>query len=78
VSQNSTTASLPAIEIEAEYTLETPAVCPSCRKTVNELQVVRLLRTKVNFTSALPRRGYTVVCPACHTMVPATVGGILG
>ena len=65
-------------EIEAEYTLESGANCPSCNTQVTTLQVVRLLRTKVNFTSSLPRRGYAVVCPVCHSLVPATVGGILG
>jgi hypothetical protein len=65
-------------EIEAEYTLESGANCPACKSQVTTLQVVRLLRTKVNFTSSLPRRGYVVVCPVCRTMVPATVGGFLG
>jgi hypothetical protein len=78
VSPNATAATDSEVEIEAEYTLETPAVCPSCRKSIKSLQVIRLLRTKVNFTSALPRRGYTAICPACHSIVPATVGGILG
>ena len=67
-----------AVEMEAEYTLESPGNCPSCGTSVNSLQVVRLLRTKVNFTSSLPRRGYAVVCPTCRTLVPAAIGGILG
>ena len=75
-------AKAPAVEenaeIEAEYTLESGANCPSCNSQVTTVQVVRLLRTKVNFTSSLPRRGYAVVCPVCRTFVPATVGGILG
>ena len=65
-------------EIEAEYTLECGANCPACNSQVTTLQVVRLLRTKVNFTSSLPRRGYAIVCPVCRTLVPATIGGILG
>ena len=65
-------------EIEAEYALESPSNCPSCNSSVKTLHVVRLLRTKVNFTSSLPRRGYAVVCPVCHTIVPAAIGGILG
>lgn len=65
-------------EIEAEYALESPSNCPSCNSSVRTLHVVRLLRTKVNFTSSLPRRGYAVVCPVCHTIVPAAIGGILG
>lgn len=67
-----------ADEIEAEYALEAPATCPSCSTTVASVQVVRLLRTRVNFTSSLPRRGYAVVCPTCRTFIPAAIGGILG
>lgn len=59
---------------EAEYTLESPVCCPGCRASIERLEVVRLLRTRVNFTSALPRRGYVVVCPTCRTLVPAAVG----
>ncbi|HZM70665.1 MAG TPA: hypothetical protein VFB95_09895 [Candidatus Cryosericum sp.] len=65
-------------EIEAEYALEAPATCPSCKTKVASVQVVRLLRTRVNFTSSLPRRGYAVVCPSCRTFIPAAIGGILG
>jgi hypothetical protein len=67
-----------AEEIEAEYALEAPATCPSCETTLASVQVVRLLRTRVNFTSSLPRRGYAVVCPSCRTLIPAAIGGILG
>jgi len=67
-----------SVEIEAEYTLECSANCPSCNSPVSTLQVVRLLRTRVNFTSSLPRRGYAIVCPVCRTIVPATIGGLLG
>jgi hypothetical protein len=67
-----------SVDIEAEYTLECSANCPSCNSQVASLQVIRLLRTKVNFTSSLPRRGYAIVCPICRTIVPATIGGILG
>jgi hypothetical protein len=67
-----------AAEIEAEFTLECAANCPACNTQVTTLQVVRLLRTKVNFTSSLPRRGYAVVCPVCRTIVPAIIGGLLG
>jgi hypothetical protein len=62
---------------EAEYTLEAAVCCPHCKATVETVQVVRLLRTKVNFTSSLPRRGYVVICPACRAVVPAAVGGLL-
>ena len=66
------------LEIEAEYTLESPAKCPTCRKTVSGAQVVRLLRTKVNFTSSLPRRGYALICPECRTFLSAGLSGLLG
>jgi hypothetical protein len=58
-------------EIEAEYALEHPVRCQACGETVDHLKAVRLLRTRVNFTSTLPRRGRVIVCPLCHAMVPA-------
>ena len=61
-------------EIEAEYTLETPVKCPHCSNRLNSVNVIRLLRTKVNFTSSLPRRGYVVCCPDCRAVVPAGLG----
>ena len=64
-------------EIEAEYTLESAVNCPTCRESLNSVQVVRLLRVKVNFTSSLPRRGFVVACPACRTLLPAGLSGIL-
>ena len=60
-------------EAEAEYTLESAVVCSNCHEVVETVHVVRLLRTKVNFTSSLPRRGYVVVCPGCKTVIPAVV-----
>ena len=62
------------VEAEAQYTLEGPVKCATCRETLTNVTVVRLLRTRVNFTSSLPRRGYVVVCPACGTVVPAGLG----
>ena len=62
------------VQSEAQYTLESPVQCSSCNQTLHSVDVVRLLRTKVNFTSALPRRGYVVVCPSCKTLVPAVIG----
>ncbi len=59
---------------EAEYALEATVKCSSCGKAVDSVQVVRLLRTKVNFTSSLPRRGCIVVCPHCRTALPANIG----
>ena len=61
-------------EAEAEYTLESSVKCASCSVSLDSVNVVRLLRTRVNFTSSLPRRGYVVVCPACGTVVPAGLG----
>jgi CheY-like chemotaxis protein len=57
--------------IEAAYSLECPVRCPSCGDTISTLKAVRLLRTHVNFTSTLPRRGRLVVCPSCLAIVPA-------
>ena len=61
---------------EAEYQLESPVVCPSCRQTVSTLKVVRMLRTRVNFTSTLPRRGRVVSCSACSTVISAELGSL--
>jgi len=59
---------------EAEYTLEIPMTCGGCQERIRKVEVIRLLRTKVNFTSALPRRGYVVVCPNCNVALPAHLG----
>jgi hypothetical protein len=60
--------------IEAEFALEQSVKCPCCSKTVQNLQVVRLLRTRVNFTSNLPRRGFAIICPACDGVLSAHIG----
>jgi len=57
-------------KIEAEYVLEYPVKCPTCGETVTTVKVVRLLRTHVNFTSTLPRRGRLLVCPHCLAVMP--------
>jgi hypothetical protein len=62
------------LEFEAEYQLETAVTCSQCKQPYETVKVVRLLRKKVNFTSSLPRRGYVVVCPNCHSAVPAVIG----
>ena len=62
-------------EDEAEYTLESQARCPQCRATLTSVSIVRLLRTRVNFVSSLPRRGYVAVCPSCRGIIPAAVAG---
>ncbi len=59
---------------EAQYTLESPIHCTGCQQTLQQVEVIRILRTKVNFTSALPRRGYVVICPKCRSTLPATLG----
>ena len=62
---------------EAEYALESPLSCPQCKKVVSSLQVVRLLRSKINFTSTLPRRGHVIICPECQAILSAELGGSL-
>ena len=62
------------LEIEAEYMLESPVRCPDCKDDFDTVHVVRLLRTKTNFTSTLPRRGYMVVCPNCRSVLSAGLG----
>ncbi len=62
-------------EMEAEYTLEYDATCPFCGETLKSLQVVRLLRSRVNFTSTLPRRGRVIVCPECKKIISAELAG---
>lgn len=58
---------------EAEYTLEYVAVCPSCEESIKTLKVIRLLRTRVNFTSTLPRHGRVTICPHCRTILSAAL-----
>jgi hypothetical protein len=65
----------PAPSFDAEYTLEQPLRCPQCKAEISTVQVVRLLRTRVNFVSMLPRRGHVIVCPACQGIVSASLGG---
>lgn len=61
-------------EAEAEYTLEAALVCPVCRKSITTLKVIRMLRTRVNFTSTLPRRGRVVACPRCSSILSGELG----
>ena len=62
---------------EAEYALEYPCRCPCCGTVIESVRVVRLLRTKVNFTSTLPRRGRAITCPACNKVVSAELTGFV-
>lgn len=64
-------------EIEAEFTLEATVRCPHCSKSIDSLQVVRILRTKVNFVSSLPRRGQVMICPECRALVTGMLGGLI-
>ena len=61
-------------EFEAVYALERAVKCPSCTATLRKLNVVRTLRSKVNFTSNLPRRGYVMTCPDCEVVLSANIG----
>ena len=61
---------------DAEYAIESPLACPYCKQSISTLQVLRLVRTRVNFISMLPRRGYVMVCPACHGILSAELGGM--
>jgi len=65
-----------ALSCEAEYNLESPARCPSCRADIATVQVVRMLRGRVNFTSTLPRRGQVIVCPACRALISASLSSL--
>lgn len=64
-------------EIEAEFTLESAAVCPHCREPIDSILVVRILRTKVNFVSSLPRRGQLMLCPKCQVILTGSLGGLI-
>jgi len=66
-----------SVEVAAEYAIESEVKCPQCKGSFDTVHVVRLLRTKVNFTSALPRRVYIAVGPGCRTIIPAAIGGRL-
>ena len=63
--------------VEAEFTLESAALCPHCREMIDSLLVVRILRTKVNFVSSLPRRGQVMLCPNCQVILTGALGGLI-
>lgn len=73
----STSTPLDQQEIEAEFTLESPAACPHCKDVLHSVQVIRLLRTRVNFVSSLPRRGQVMVCPSCKAVLSGSLGGFI-
>lgn len=61
----------------ATYDLDQPARCPNCRTPIHTLKVVRLVRSKVAFTSTLPRGGRVIVCPACECIVSVELSGLI-
>jgi len=61
----------------ALYTLESPARCPHCSKSIATMRVVRLSRTQASFTSPLPRSGRVLVCPLCEVIISAELSGML-
>ena len=63
--------------IEAEYTLESMVICPNCKQGIENIHVVRMLRTKVNFVSGLPRRAQILVCPECKAVLAAYLGSLI-
>lgn len=62
---------------EAEFMLESTAVCPHCLEDIDKIQIVRMLRTKVNFVSSLPRRGQLLICPKCRIALAGALGGLI-
>jgi hypothetical protein len=54
---------------EAEYSLENEAICPTCGARIRTLKVIRLLRSRVNFVSTLPRHGNVLACPSCRAIL---------
>jgi hypothetical protein len=63
-------------EAEATYALETAVRCATCAEMITEVRVVRMLRTKVNFTSTLPRRGRVLACPKCLSVISGELGNL--
>lgn len=64
-------------DVEAVFTLESTAVFPACRESLDTVGIVRLLRTRVNFVSSLPRRGQLMICPQCRTVLGGGLGGLV-
>ena len=61
----------------ASYTLESPARCPHCREPIRSVRVIALIRTQVNFTSTLPRKGRVIVCPECERILSVELTGLV-
>lgn len=58
---------------EAEYMLEEAISCHHCRQELKSVAVIRLLRSRVDFVSTLPRRGHVIVCPLCKGILSAAL-----
>jgi hypothetical protein len=61
----------------AVYTLESPAQCPECNTEITTINVIRVMRTQVSFTSTLPRKAYVITCPACRKLLSAGLSGLI-
>ena len=64
-------------DVEAVFALESTALCPGCRAPLDAIGIVRMLRTRVNFVSSLPRRGQLMICPRCRTVLGGGLGGLV-
>jgi len=53
------------------------ARCPQCRNPIRALKVVKLSRSKVAFTSTLPRAGRATVCPQCECILSVEISGVI-
>jgi hypothetical protein len=60
----------------ASYELELPVRCPHCRNPIRTLKVVKLSRSKVAFTSTLPRTGRAFICSQCECILSVETGRI--
>jgi len=61
----------------AVYTLESPALCPECDTEITTINVIRVMRTQVSFTSTLPRKAYVIACPSCRKLLSAGLSGLI-
>lgn len=61
----------------AVYTLESPAQCPECDTEISTINVIRVMRTQVSFTSTLPRKAYVITCPSCRKLLSAGLTGLI-
>ena len=66
-----------ASESGAIYSVESPLRCPNCQREIRTFRALRVLRTRVPFTSTLPRKGYVLVCPECAGLLSAELSGLI-